>query len=233
MRYKQLGVADSQIHTSLLPRTFTVFFNTNKSTALSEQKVRQALSLAIDKDAIVKTVLHNYGKVLMVHIHLMKRTLHQPITQNRQRLFLKEVKGIQGKQVRISITLATANTDEMKESRKHDQNLLGSNRRPDDLEVYEVSDLNQSVIKDRDFEALLFGSITETPADLYAFWHSSQRTYPGLNISGYVSNSSTRISKRFETQATLMRDRSCIQSVKKEFKKKFQASSCLLRRLSM
>jgi peptide/nickel transport system substrate-binding protein len=61
---QQLGVADSQIHTSLLPRTFTVFFNTNKSTALSEQKVRQALSLAINKEAIVQTVLHNYGKVL-------------------------------------------------------------------------------------------------------------------------------------------------------------------------
>jgi ABC-type transport system substrate-binding protein len=53
--------------------------------------------------------------------------------------------------------------------------------------VYEVADLNQTVIKDRDFQALLFGSITESPADLYAFWHSSQRSYPGLNISNYVS----------------------------------------------
>jgi ABC-type transport system substrate-binding protein len=43
------------------------------------------------------------------------------------------------------------------------------------------------VIKDREFQALLFGAITETPSDLYAFWHSSQRTYPGLNISNYVS----------------------------------------------
>ena len=55
------------------------------------------------------------------------------------------------------------------------------------IAIYDVSDLNQNIIKDRDFEALLFGAITESPSDLYAFWHSSQRTYPGLNISNYVS----------------------------------------------
>jgi ABC-type transport system substrate-binding protein len=55
------------------------------------------------------------------------------------------------------------------------------------IAIYDVSDLNQNIIKDRDFQVLLFGAITETPSDLYAFWHSSQRTYPGLNISNYVS----------------------------------------------
>jgi peptide/nickel transport system substrate-binding protein len=55
------------------------------------------------------------------------------------------------------------------------------------IKIYDVSDLNQNVIKDRDFEVLLFGAITQTPSDLYAFWHSSQRNYPGLNISNYVS----------------------------------------------
>jgi peptide/nickel transport system substrate-binding protein len=55
------------------------------------------------------------------------------------------------------------------------------------IALYEVSDLNQNVIKDRNFQVLLFGAITESPSDLYAFWHSSQRSYPGLNISNYVS----------------------------------------------
>jgi ABC-type transport system substrate-binding protein len=58
-----------------------------------------------------------------------------------------------------------------------------------ELAVYEYADLNQSVIRDRNYQALLFGTISSSPTDLYAFWHSSQRNYPGLNISNYVSNS--------------------------------------------
>jgi ABC-type transport system substrate-binding protein len=78
--------------------------------------------------------------------------------------------------------------------------------------------LNQSVIKDRDFEALLFGSITEDPSDLYAFWHSSQRAYPGLNISNYVS-------KKLDANLETLRESSdelarinAYEGLKKEFK---------------
>ena len=87
----------------------------------------------------------------------------------------------------LEITLATANTDEMKkvaEMIKADWAKIGVTV---SISIYDVSDLNQNIIKDREFQALLFGAITETPSDLYAFWHSSQRTYPGLNISNYVS----------------------------------------------
>jgi ABC-type transport system substrate-binding protein len=87
-----------------------------------------------------------------------------------------------------------------------------------DLAVYEVSDLNQSVIKDRDFEALIFGSITETPADLYAFWHSSQRSYPGLNISGYVSSSLDKNLETLRNSSDPDARTAAYSSVKKEFK---------------
>ena len=43
------------------------------------------------------------------------------------------------------------------------------------------------VIKNREFEVLLFGSIINYDTDLYAYWHSTQRIYPGLNITGYAS----------------------------------------------
>ena len=35
----------------------------------------------------------------------------------------------------------------------------------------------------------MFGITVGSVSDLYAFWHSSQRSYPGLNITGY-SNAS-------------------------------------------
>lgn len=55
------------------------------------------------------------------------------------------------------------------------------------LKAFENSDLNQNVIRPRNFESLLFGMIIDNYTDLYAFWHSSQRTDPGLNITGYAN----------------------------------------------
>ncbi len=182
-----LGVSAFQVHTSLLPRTFTVFFNPNKAPTLSEKKVRQALSLAIDKDEIVKTVLHNYGKAINAPYPFDEETATSTYDVEQAKKLLSESKAFKVNP-KITIALATANTDEMRKVAdmiKSDWEAIGVETT---LAIYEVSDLNQSVIRERNFQALLFGSITETPSDLYAFWHSSQRSYPGLNISGYVSN---------------------------------------------
>jgi len=43
-------------------------------------------------------------------------------------------------------------------------------------------DILSSVIKNRDYDILLFGNILNPPEDLFPFWHSSQRFFPGLNI---------------------------------------------------
>jgi len=213
---KNLGVAASQIHTSLLPRTFTVFFNPNKSTALSEQKVRKALSLAINKDAIIQSVLHNYGKVIDGPYPFDEETATSTYNPEGAKTLLESSKAFKADK-KISITLATANTDEMKKVAdmvKADWEAIGVEVA---LAVYEVSDLNQSVIKDRDFQALLFGAITETPSDLYAFWHSSQRTYPGLNISNYVSNSLDRNLEILRNESDPVIRAKAYATAKKEF----------------
>jgi peptide/nickel transport system substrate-binding protein len=55
------------------------------------------------------------------------------------------------------------------------------------VKTFETSDLNQNVIRPRNFEALMFGMVIDDYSDLYAFWHSSQRTDPGLNITEYAN----------------------------------------------
>ena len=49
---------------------------------------------------------------------------------------------------------------------------------------YEMGALN-NLIRTRKYEGLFFGQIVNHESDLYAFWHSSQRTDPGLNIALY------------------------------------------------
>jgi peptide/nickel transport system substrate-binding protein len=212
-----LNLPASQVHTSLLPRTITVFFNPNKNASLSDKNVRQALQMAIDKDAIVQAVLLKYGKVINAPSPF-DEDMAASSTYNLEQAkkLLNATKTVKAGST-ISITLATANTEEMKKVAdmiKADWEAVGVETT---LAVYEVSDLNQSVIKDRSFEALLFGSITESPADLYAFWHSSQRTYPGLNISNYVSKNLDKNLETLRLDEDPLARATAYDEVKKEF----------------
>ena len=56
-----------------------------------------------------------------------------------------------------------------------------------EIRVFETGDLNQNVIRQRDYDALLFGEITGRDPDPFAFWHSSQRLDPGLNVALYAN----------------------------------------------
>jgi peptide/nickel transport system substrate-binding protein len=182
-----LSVATSSIKTSLLPRTFAVFFNPNKATPLADKNVRLALQMAIDKERIVREVFYGYGKTLNGPYPFDANQGTSEYNPEKARELLLTNKTIKKASSTLEISLTTANTDEMKkvaELIKSDWQKIGVDA---SIKIYDVSDLNQNIIKDRDFQVLLFGAITQTPSDLYAFWHSSQRTYPGLNISNYVS----------------------------------------------
>ena len=52
------------------------------------------------------------------------------------------------------------------------------------IKAVEVSEL-KSIIKERNYDALLFGEALGSEPDLYPFWHSSQKNDPGLNLSEY------------------------------------------------
>ena len=213
-----LSIATSSIQTSLLPRTFAVFFNPNKSDILRDVQVRTALQMAINKQAIVDEVLHKYGKVIDGPYPFDTNETTSTYNVEQARDLLLGNKKLKKASSTVEITLSTANTEEMKKIAnmiKSDWEAIGVRT---NLAIYEVSDLNQTIIKDRDFQALLFGSITQNKSDLYAFWHSSQRTYPGLNISSYVS-------KKLDTNLEILRESSdnegladtAYENIKKEF----------------
>jgi peptide/nickel transport system substrate-binding protein len=67
------------------------------------------------------------------------------------------------------------------------------------LSVLPASDLYQNIIKPRDYDALLFGEAVAKGSDLYAFWHSSQRNAPGLNIAEYTNSKADKILESLRT----------------------------------
>lgn len=212
-----LNVATSSIRSSLLPRTFAIFFNPNKSTHLADKNIRHALQLAINKQAIVNEVLHKYGKVISDPYPFDENQTPHVYDPEKAKEVLLDTKAFKKASSTLEITLATANTDEMKkvaEMIKMDWEKIGVIVT---LAIYDVSDLNQNIIKDRDFQALLFGTITQNPSDLYAFWHSSQRAYPGLNISNYVSKKLDSNLETLRTSQDELERTTAYENVKKEF----------------
>lgn len=63
------------------------------------------------------------------------------------------------------------------------------------VEIKEVSlaDLQTNVLAKRDFEVLLFGEALGSIPDPFPFWHSSQKEYPGLNVSSYKSKTADKL----------------------------------------
>jgi peptide/nickel transport system substrate-binding protein len=89
--------------------------------------------------------------------------------------------------VRLSFSLTTGDTPELKQTISLIKDQLSKIGVEVDInKVYEVGQLNQ-LIRARDYEALFFGQVLNHESDLYSFWHSSQRTDPGLNIAMYAN----------------------------------------------
>ncbi len=56
------------------------------------------------------------------------------------------------------------------------------------LQAYPVSQLEQEIIKPRNYEMLLFGEVLSAVPDPFPFWHSSQVKDPGLNLTKYENS---------------------------------------------
>jgi peptide/nickel transport system substrate-binding protein len=63
-----------------------------------------------------------------------------------------------------------------------------------DINAVEISDL-KLIIKERNYDALLYGQALGSLLDLYPFWHSSQIYDPGLNLSEYQNKDADALIK--------------------------------------
>jgi len=63
-----------------------------------------------------------------------------------------------------------------------------------EIKTAEISELKK-IIKERDYDALLYGEALGSLPDFYPFWHSSQINAPGLNLSEYQNKDADQLLK--------------------------------------
>lgn len=198
---------DYQVIEAALPRTFGIFFNQNKAPALRDPAAREALTVAIDREALIEETLFGYGVPITGPTGLSDAelesgndtsttsnttpaeaaiTLLEDAGWEQNELGLWEAE-IDGAPAVLSLTVRTSNAplfNSIVESIAEQWEAVGVEVV---IEQFDQSGLVQSVIRNRDFQALLFGLDTNRSRDLYPFWHSSQKDDPGLNVTQYTN----------------------------------------------
>ncbi|MBP6911784.1 MAG: hypothetical protein KBB88_01110 [Candidatus Pacebacteria bacterium] len=200
---EQFVLRDMEITTSVLPRVFGIYFNQNKSTVLAQTGIKTAVEKSINRETIVQEALLGYGIAITSPIPPnLVAGLELPaveaqdfdgaiatLEKNGWKLgddgFRSKV--IDKKDTPLRFSISTSDTPELKKTAELIRDDLSHVGILVDIKVYDSGTLNQQIIRSRDYDALLFGKVVGKENDLFAFWHSSQRNDPGLNISNYVN----------------------------------------------
>ncbi len=226
-----------QITRVTLPRVYAVFFNMGKKNITTAPRIREALSLSIDKNKLIEKAVFGFGTPLdsalpssvyssTSSLWLDSLNTESRDTQKEASLFLenlgyyknpdgvlekvststiKKVVESKGKKTTVtSLSYATTTPDttidfvttssinEFKVAAEEISAVWESLGFKVNTKLYETGDL-QTVIKNRNYDALLYGTVVQNDVDLYAFWHSSQRVGSGLNVSMYANSKIDKI----------------------------------------
>ena len=93
----------------------------------------------------------------------------------------------------FKIVITTADNPLLTSLAEEIKNQLTSFGIETEIQVYEVTRIKQEIIKERNYQVLLFGQVLGIIPDPFPFWHSSQRKYPGLNLVDYQNKNLDKI----------------------------------------
>jgi peptide/nickel transport system substrate-binding protein len=196
-----------RIGTQRLPWVYAAFFNQSHAPILADHDVRAALSMAIDRAYVVDQVLKGYGAPLEGPL-AVTATPAASLTEEGAKPAPDEVgeraaearaaleadgfalgeDGVYARKgERLSIQLVTADAPELVAAAQIVASAWRDAGAEVRVEVYAPQDLAEAAIRPREYDALLFGEVIGRDVDFYSFWHSSQRTDPGLNVAGYAN----------------------------------------------
>ena len=180
---KELGNKKT-VESITLQRIIAIFLNQGIDKNLASLDVRRALSLAVDRAAIIEKVLGNYGTPISGPLP------PNVVPQKGATYDLELAKTLlQKSKKNVEITITTADTPELIEIAELVKSMWEAIGVKTDIRTFELTDLEQLVIGPRRYQAFLYGEevVGQNP-DPFAFWHSSQRAHPGYNIALYANS---------------------------------------------
>ncbi|MFZ2300219.1 MAG: ABC transporter substrate-binding protein [Candidatus Moraniibacteriota bacterium] len=185
----------TRIYEIAIPRIFAVFFNKTKSVALAYDEVREALSYATDRDAIIRDVLLGKGQPAYTAILPFMSGYADDLALPRfdigkanalldEKGWKRGEDGIRAKDgVVLQFELTVPDWPELARTAESIRTQWEQAGARITVSVLSAADLQQKAIRPREYQALLFGEAAMLESDPYSFWHSSQKNDPGLNLA--------------------------------------------------
>jgi peptide/nickel transport system substrate-binding protein len=198
----------TNVYSLNLPIYHSVFFNQTESKVLADENVRIALSHATNKQEILEKVLNNQGTIINSPI-LLEWLNHEDSFEDyefnldKAREILEENdwlenEGIREKEdddevIRLEINLTTTDWPELKQTAEILQQQWEAIGMQVNLDIIDPISIKQDYIQPRQYQALLFGEVLGADPDPFAFWHSSQKKDPGLNLAMYQNKDADKL----------------------------------------
>ena len=197
-------ISPYQIFSFKTLKYYAVFFNHYSHPAFKEENIRMALDLAVNKEELVKNIFSGYAAVVpgpltpkdsvvenLFSIDEANKILDDSgwlVNEEgiRQKIIGKEVVKMEFSLIvpQIQILIDTA------ELIKQEWKKVGVKA---NISILSLSEINNEIIKTRDYQMIIFGNILGKSPDLYSFWHSSEKFYPGLNLSLYENKTADKL----------------------------------------
>lgn len=178
-----------------MPRYYAVFFNPFAREDLKSGNVRRALAAAVDRTAIVEKVFGgNAAPVYGPFSNFFESGAVEEdgvgaadsLEKDGWRLNAEGIREKKAKKdfLKLEFNLAIPQAPfllEAAELIKEEWAKIGVKA---NLLAMPPQEINEA-IKTRNYEMIFFGNILGESPDIYSFWHSAERFYPGLNLALY------------------------------------------------
>jgi peptide/nickel transport system substrate-binding protein len=186
-----------------LPRYYAIFFNPNTHPALKEKEVRQALAASIDRAKITREIFNDYAATAEGPLAPQTEGYDAEAIQagkgsaeNAKKLLdsagwlVNPEDGIRYKtigrdRIKLEFTALVPDLPNLLGTMdivKNEWTAIGVKA---SMTPIRVEDMQKGPIKTRNYEMIVFGNVLKGNPDVFAFWHSSQKFYPGLNLAMY------------------------------------------------
>ena len=199
-----------------IPENTALFFNLrNKEEAYSDLKVRQALALAIDKKDLINKIFGENVSLINSPINNASFGYSKDVVEYNYNLTeAKRLLTEAGWELKASSTASSTPSSILTKNGKLMEIKLTVADSPEDiktvefisaawqelgikvtLETVDKNDIQNQVLRPKDYSVLLYSWLVGVDPDPYLMWHSSQVGEKGMNLSGYNNN---RVDKLLE-----------------------------------
>lgn len=184
--------------------SYAVFLNQSANPALKDSNVRLALSYAADRVGLVASALGSNGVPVYGPLgRLLPPSTSTPAIASSSADAANQVldrggwqtgdEGVRHKSnLSLSFHLVVPNYTSLVDTAHFLENAWSKIGVKVEVQVLPADEINRDLIRSRNYEMMLFGNTLWSP-DLFSFWHSSERFYPGLNLALYENKAADRL----------------------------------------